>query len=89
MNGSMRKPAMIEPLTKPIKPPAPTVSKTTSHGGTFFKASVAPSTPVSATTEPTLRSIPALTMIIVMPNPQIATMTVCVRMILKFAPVRK
>src|SRR6266404_2759363 len=44
---------------------------------------------VSATTEPTLRSIPPLTMMRVIPSAPIATMTVCVNMILKFAPVKK
>ena len=50
---------------------------------------VAPTTLVSATIEPMLRSMPPLTIIIVIPNAPVATMTVCVRMILKFAPVRK
>ena len=50
-------------------------------------SSFAPTTLTRATTDPMLRSIPPLTMIIVIPKAQLATITVCVKMILKFPPV--
>jgi hypothetical protein len=43
----------------------------------------APTTLVSAMVEPTERSMPPLTMINVMPSAPMATITVCVKMILK------
>ena len=54
-----------------------------------FTSDVAPTTLVRATTDPTLRSIPPLTMMMVIPNVPMATITVWVKMILKFAPLRK
>jgi len=45
--------------------------------------SCAPTTLVSAMVDPTDRSMPPLTMISVMPSAPMATMTVCVKMILK------
>ena len=88
MNGSMRNPAMMEPLSNPIAPPAAITAATAHAGWTPATSSRAPSTLVNATTDPTLRSMPPLTITSVMPSAPIATMTVCVRTTLKFAPVK-
>ena len=89
MNGIMRNPAMTPPLNSPIIPPARIVSAPATQGGKFFTRRVAPSTLVSATIDPTLKSMPPLTMIMVIPSAPIETMTVWTKMILKLAPVRK
>src|ERR1051325_2341364 len=89
MNGIIRSPPMIAPLRQPSSPPASTVAATTTTAPEPFKIITAPSTPVNAMTEPTLRSIPPLTMMSVMPSAAMATTTVCVTMILKLAGERK
>ena len=76
MNGIIRKPAIISPLIKPTRAPTPMVNPIAIAGEWPFKSEVAPTTLARATTEPTLKSIPPLTMIIVMPSAPMATMTV-------------
>jgi len=66
-------------------PPAEIIRSTTATAGQPFTSSVAPSTLVSATDEPTLRSMPPLTMIIVMPSAPMATMTVCDKTVFRLA----
>ena len=85
MNGIIRRPAIAAPFRNPITAPAAMIASTTAAVGQPCWISSAPTTLVNAMLEPTLRSIPPLTMISVMPSAPIATITVCVRMILKFA----
>ena len=87
----MRSAATRVPLIAPTSAPARMVTAMTPvvPHGSGNASSRAPTTLVSATTEPTLRSMPPLTMISVMPSAPMATMTVWVKMILKLPPVRK
>jgi hypothetical protein len=89
INGIMRSPPMANPLSNPIPAPTAIVNAAAAKAELLLTSAVAPTTLVSATTEPTLKSMPALTMIIVIPSVPIATITVWVKMILKFAPVKK
>ena len=73
----------------PMALPASTVTMTAEAVPQPLFSSVAPSTLVNATTEPTLRSMPPLTMIMVMPSAPMLTMTVCERTVLKFAMLVK
>ena len=83
MKGVMRRPAMAAPLTRPMAPPVATTASSTATGPQPCWISRAPTTLVRATAEPTDRSMPPLTMIIVMPSAPMATITVWVKMILK------
>src|SRR5437867_1352137 len=89
MKGIIRKPAMISPLISPMPPATPIVSTIAVAGVKPFTSEVAPTTLDRATTEPTLKSMPPLTMIMVIPSAPIATITVCNRMILQLSPVKK
>src|SRR5881628_414262 len=60
-----------------------------SVGSGVALSGVAPTTPDRATTEPTLKSMPPLTIIMVIPSAPMATITVCKRMILQLSPVKK
>ena len=77
MNGITRSLVMNRPLMTPTTPPATTPSSTARSGLTPSRIAIAVTTPVSAITDPTDRSMPPLTMIIVMPMAPSATMTVC------------
>ena len=83
MKGVMRSPAMAAPFTRPMAAPVPISARTVAAAFHPCWIRSAPTTPVSAMVEPTDRSMPPLTMIIVMPSAPTATMTVCVKMILK------
>ena len=85
MKGIIRRPAIATPFRQPMTAPQATTAATTAAGFQPCWISSAPTTLVNAIVEPTLRSMPPLTMISVMPSAPIATITVCVRMILKFA----
>jgi hypothetical protein len=74
MKGVMRRPAMAAPLSRPISPPAATTASTTAGTGQPCWISNAPTTPQNAITNPTLRSMPPLTMISVIPSAPMATM---------------
>src|SRR6266513_3542577 len=89
IKGIMRKPAMIRPLINPMTMPTAIVKAMAVAGDQPFTSEVAPTTLAKATTDPTLKSIPPLTMIIVIPSAPMATMTVCNRMILQLIPVKK
>src|ERR1044071_241511 len=89
MKGIMRKTAMMRPLINPITPATAMVRAMAAPGPKPRTSEVAPTTPARATTEPTLKSMPPLTMIMVMPSAPMATITVCSRMILQLVPVKK
>ena len=89
MNGIIRSPPMTRPFSSPTKAPTVIVRPAATKAECPWTSAVAPTTLVNATTEPTLRSIPPLTMIIVIPSVPIATITVWVKMILKLSPLRK
>src|ERR1051325_6113752 len=89
MKGIMRKTAMMRPLINPINPATAMVRAMAAPGPKPRTSEVAPTTPARATTEPTLKSMPPLTMIMVMPSAPMATITVCSRMILQLVPVKK
>src|ERR1051326_276537 len=89
MNGTIRSQPMTNPLIVPIPAPTAIVRPAAVAGEQPLASDVAPTTLVRATTEPTLKSIPPLTMMTVMPSAPMATITVWVKMILKFAPLRK
>ena len=88
MKGTILNPATILPLTAPMAPPARIVSRTTKAGGISRMRSVAATTLVKATTEPALRSMPPLMMIRVIPSAPVATIAVCVKIILALPPVK-
>ena len=89
MKGIIRKPAMISPLMNPMPQATAMVSSIAVAGVKPFTSEVAPTTPDRATTEPTLKSMPPLTMIMVIPSEPMATITVCKRIILQLSPVKK
>src|SRR6185312_9621293 len=89
MKGIMLKPAMITPLTNPTAAPTPRVSAMATAAECPFTSVVAPTTLARATTEPTLKSIPPLTMIMVIPSAPMATITVCRRISLQLVPEKK
>src|SRR5947208_10032317 len=89
MNGIIRKPAMISPLISPTPPATAMVSRIAVAELKPFTSEVAPTTPDRATTDPTLKSMPPLTMIMVIPSAPMATITVCNRIILQLSPVKK
>ena len=88
MNGIMRNAVMMPPLAKPTSPPASTVSVSTAVRPWPCSIILAVTTLHSATTDPALRSIPPLTITIVIPIAPMATMTVCVRIVLKLPPLK-
>ena len=88
MNGIMRNAVIMPPLAKPTSPPASTVSKSTTAKPWPCSISLAVTTLHSATTDPALKSIPPLTITSVIPIAPMATMTVCVRIILKLLPLK-
>ena len=79
MNGTTRSFVIIAPLTIPITPPVATAARSASDGGHPAPMPSAVMTPVSAIVAPTDKSIPPLTMIIVIPIAPIAVITVCER----------
>ena len=85
MKGGSRSVAIIAPFNKPMRPPASTTAATAAIVPQPLRIIRAPTTLVNAMLDPTERSIPPLTMIIVMPSAPTATITVCVKMVLKFA----
>ena len=76
MKGIILNPAITEPFTNPTAAPPSTQTRTTKGGAMPFSNNAAPRTLVSATTEPTLKSIPPLIMIMVIPSAPSATITV-------------
>ena len=89
MNGIIRNAVMIPPFTKPTSPPTKMVAEITAKKPYPCSISFAVTTLASATTEPAHKSIPPLTITSVMPIAPIATITVCVRMVLKLPPLKK
>ena len=89
IKGIIRKPAMISPLISPMPPATAMVNAMAVTGAYPFTSEVAPTTLVKATTDPTLKSMPPLMMIMVIPSAPMATMTVCNRIILQLTPVKK
>ena len=83
MNDGMRSPATAEPFRSPTRPPAPIAARVVAAGPHPLWMRSAAITPVSATVDPTDRSIAPLTMMSVIPRAPTDTITVCVRMILK------
>ena len=83
MKDGIRRAATAVPFTNPITPPNAIAARVVGTGPHPCWIRSAAATPVSATTEPTDRSIAPLTMIMVMPRAPIETITDCVRMILK------
>jgi hypothetical protein len=88
MNGMTFRRVMARPLATPMAPPAITPSSTDTIGDTPVRSASAVTTPVSAMAEPTDKSIPPLTMIIVMPMAPSATITVCATTIRKLRTER-
>ena len=88
MNGIMRTVVMIPPLARPANPPVSTVNVSTAAKPCPCSISLAVTTLHNATTDPALRSMPPLTITIVIPIAPMATMTVCVRIILKLLPLK-
>ena len=88
MNGIIRTVVMMPPLAKPTSPPISTVNASTATKPWPCSISLAVTTLHRATTDPALRSMPPLTITIVIPIAPMATMTVCVRMVLKLPPLK-
>ena len=83
MNGGIRSAAIIVPFTSPMIAPARRTRMTVGIVPNSRCISNAPTTLVNAMLDPAERSMPPLTMIIVIAIAPIATITVCVKMILK------
>ena len=83
MNGGIRSAAIIVPFTSPMIAPAVRTRMTVGIVPNSRWISKAPTTLVNAMLDPAERSMPPLTMIIVIAIAPIATITVCVKMILK------
>src|SRR5260370_32093363 len=77
------------PFTKPTIPPTSTTAASAGKGGHPARRARAQVTPVSAITEPGDRSMPPLTMMMVMPMAPMATITVCASTIRRFVRERK
>src|SRR5947209_2740583 len=67
MKGGMRSAAMVTPFASPHAAPAATAAAMPSNTGAPFVIANAPTTPASAITDPTERSIPPATITTVMP----------------------
>ena len=89
MNGTTRKVVIASPLTRPTMPPTITPAARAASGGHPARRAKAQVTPVSATVEPGDKSMPPLTMMMVMPMAPMATMTVCASTMRRFAAERK
>ena len=76
MKGERRIPAMSPPLAAPMSAPVPMTAAAAIQELWPAVSILAPTTELKATAAPTLRSMPPLTMIIVMPIEPKATMTV-------------
>src|SRR5512134_1662951 len=77
MNGMTFNRVIARPFTTPMSPPDATPSRTAVSGAVPLLTASAVTTPVSAMADPTDRSMPPLTMIIVIPIAPSATITVC------------
>ena len=77
IKGTTRNEVMTPPFIAPINPPAKRPASTAAAGFQEDLNARAVTTLVSATLDPTDRSIPALIMIIVIPMAPVATITVC------------
>ncbi len=88
MKGTTRRVVMARPLTIPTMPPATIPADNAAIGIHPSRSASAVTTLVRAMTAPTERSIPPLTMIMVIPMAPMATMTVCARTTRRFAPER-
>ena len=73
MNGTTRRPVMSTPLTRPQSAAAATPPSRRGEGDQPARSSSAMTTVVSATTDPTDRSMPPDTMTIVMPSAAVQT----------------
>ena len=89
MNGERRSPAINPPLAAPMSAPVPTTAAAATQELCPAVSSLAPTTELKATAAPTLRSMPPLTMIMVMPTAPRATITVWVRMMAALRPVKR
>ncbi|GIT05636.1 MAG: hypothetical protein CM1200mP29_10470 [Verrucomicrobiota bacterium] len=85
MNGIIRTVVMMPPLANPTSPPISTV-KTAPHKAMALLDQPGCHHAAQGDDRPGLRSMPPLKITIVMPIAPKATMTVCVRMVLKLPP---
>ena len=87
MNGFCRRPATSEPFTQPTAAPARIAMNAAVSGVLPVFSDFATNTLHIATDEPTLRSIPPLTRMRIIPSAPTATMAVCVRFFFHAPPV--
>ena len=78
MKGTTRRRVIARPLMRPTTPPTAIPASRAAAGAQEDESAIAETTPERATTDPTERSIPPLTMMTVIPIAPKATMTVCV-----------
>ena len=88
MNGTTRRPVTSAPFTSPQMPPPTTPAIAAARGDQPWPSASATMTVVSATTDPTERSMPPETTITVMPSAAAHTIAVC-RAISSRLPGRK
>ena len=88
MNGTTRSPVMSTPFASPTSPPASTAAAAAAGTGQSAPIPSAATTPLNAMVAPTDRSMPPLTMIIVIPIAPRATITVCESTMRRFVAER-
>ena len=89
MNGMTRRPVMSTPLATPHNAAATIPPSAAMPGPASALNRTAITTVVSATTEPTDKSMPADTITIVMPSAVVQTIAVCRAMSSRLAPLKK